>query len=120
MPLSFDTNWRHLPVLRLADPKFGVPGCIDVLLGVDMFSRLVRQGRRKDLPGSPIAINTCFGWVLSGTVRKNGRRHRAVSCVSSALASGENLNSGGTKSMTVHQFRPSKRSLCSTGSLRMY
>ena len=84
-----------------------------------MFSRLVRQGRRQGPPGSPMAIKTCFGWVLSGTVRQNGRRHRGVSCVSSVLASDENLEkSGGTKFMTMRRFRPSKRSLRSTGKLK--
>ena len=44
MSVSFDTNCRHLSGLRLANPEFGVPRYIDVLLGVDMFSRLVCQG----------------------------------------------------------------------------
>ena len=118
MPVSFDTNWRHLSGLRLADPGFGVPGYIDVLLGVDMFSRVVRQGRRQGPPGSPIAIKTCFGLVLSGTVRQSGLRHRAVSYVSSVLASDENLNSGGTKSMTVSRFGPSDRSSQSVEKLK--
>ena len=117
MPVSFDTNWRHLSGLRLADPEFGVPGFIDVLLGVDMFSRLVRQGRRQGPPGSPMAIKTCFGWILSGSVRQNGHPHRTVSCVSSALASDRNLKSDGTKFMTVRRLRPSERSLRSTGKL---
>ena len=118
MPVSFDTNWRHLSGLRLADPEFGVPGFTDVLLGMDMFSRLVRQGRRQDPHCSPMAIKTCFGWVLSWTVRQKGRRHRAVSCVSSALASDENLEKfDGTKPMTVRRLRPSERSLRSTGKL---
>ena len=69
MYVSFDTTWRHLSGLRLADPEFGVPGFIDVLLGVDMFSRSLRQGRRQGPPGSPMAIKTCFGWVSSGTIR---------------------------------------------------
>ena len=110
VPVSFDTNWRHLSGLHLADQEFGVPGFIDVLLGVDIFSRLVRQGRRQGPPGSPMPIKTCFGWVLSGTVKQKGRRHRAVSCVSSALASDENLEKlDGTKPMTVRRLRPSER-----------
>ena len=84
-PVSFNRNWRHLSGLRLADPEFGVPGNIDVLLGVDVFSRVVRQGRRRGPPGSPTALETCLSWVLSGTVKHNGRRHRGVSCISTVL-----------------------------------
>ena len=81
-----------------------------------MFSRVVRQGRRQGPPCSPMAIKTCFGWVLSGTVRQNGRRHRGVSCVSSVLASDENWEkSDGAKPMTVRRLRPLERSLRSTG-----
>ena len=112
-PVSFDTNWRHLSGLRLADPEFGVPGYIDLLLGVDMFSRVVRQGRRQGPPGSPMAIKTCFGWVLSGTVRQNSRG--PASSVSSMLASDK--KSAGTRSMTVRRVHPSERSSWSTGKL---
>ena len=68
-----------------------------------------------------MAIKTFFGWVLSGTVRQNGRRHRAASCVSSVLASNENLeNSGGIKSMTVSRFRPLDHLSRERENLRVY
>ena len=44
-PVSLRRNWRHLLGLPLADPEFGVPGSIDVLLGAEVFSRVVRLGR---------------------------------------------------------------------------
>ena len=119
MPVSFDKNWRHLSGLHLADPEFGVNGYIDVLLFVDMLSRLVRQGWQKGPPGSSMAINTCFGWVLSRTVRQNGRRCRGVSFVSFVLESDESLDkSDGPKSMTIRQLHPLERTLWSTGKLK--
>ena len=39
-------NWKHLAKLNLADPDFGIPGYINVLLGIDVFNKVVRQGRR--------------------------------------------------------------------------
>ena len=63
MPVPFDRDWKHLSGLRLADPEFGTPGHVDILLGVDVFNRVVRQGRRQGPPGSPMAMNTKFGWV---------------------------------------------------------
>ena len=103
--VSFNRNWRHLSGLRLADPEFGVPGNIEVLLGVDMFRQVVRQGRRQGPPGSSMPIKTCFSWVLSRTIRHNGCQRREVSCISSVLASDEKLRKfSETGNMTLHWF----------------
>lgn len=50
----------------LADPGFGRPGAIDILLGVDVFLQVLLQGRRFGPPGSPVALETKLGWVLAG------------------------------------------------------
>ena len=65
-PIPFKPEWTHLSDLTLADPDFGVPGRIDLLLGIDVFTRIIRQGRRTGVPGSPSAFETMFGWVLAG------------------------------------------------------
>ena len=70
---------------------FGVPGSIDVFLEGNMFSQVVRQGWRQGPPGSPMTLETCLVWVLSGTIIHNSRRYREVSCVSTVLESGEML-----------------------------
>ena len=64
--IPFKAEWDHLADLTLADPDFGRPGKIDLLLGVEVFSQVVRQGRRSGIPGSPSAFETDFGWVLAG------------------------------------------------------
>ena len=65
-PVPFKIEWSHLADLVLADPDFGRPGKIDLLLGVEVFSEVVRQGRRSGRPGSPSAFETDFGMVLAG------------------------------------------------------
>ena len=65
-PVRFDSSWKHLTNLVLADPNFGQPGKIDLLLGADLFADVLRQGRRSGPAGSPVAFETEFGWVLSG------------------------------------------------------
>ena len=65
-PTPFKPEWTHLSDLTLADPDFGVPGRIDLLLGIDVFTQVIRQGRRTGVPGSPSAFETMFGWVLAG------------------------------------------------------
>ncbi len=53
--------------LQLADPEFGKPGRVDILLGIETFVEVVHQGRRKGSHDSPTAIETEFGWVLAGS-----------------------------------------------------
>ena len=67
-PVPSDSKWKHLTSLSLADPTFGKPGRIDILLGIDVFADVLRQGRRTGPAGSPVAFATEFGWVLSGQV----------------------------------------------------
>ena len=53
--------------INLTDPGFGSPGKIDILLGIDVFVDVILHGRRSGLPGTPIAFETCFRWVLAGS-----------------------------------------------------
>nr|XP_046476830.1 uncharacterized protein LOC124216393 [Neodiprion pinetum] len=61
-------DWPHLRGLNLADPSFAHPSQIDVILGADIYSNIIGQGVRRGAPGTPIAQETQFGWVLSGCV----------------------------------------------------
>ena len=63
---AFDPRWKHLRGLNLADPDLGVPGRVDVLIGADVYCRTVLLGQWFSPSGSPMAIKTRFGWVLSG------------------------------------------------------
>ena len=65
-PVQFDLSWTHLSGLPLADPTFGEPQRIDLLLGVDVFVDVLRHGRRTGPAGAPVAIETEFGWVVCG------------------------------------------------------
>lgn len=89
-PVSLDGKWQHLWGLQLADPEFGSPGSVDILLGADIFSDVLLHGRRSGSPGSPVAIETSFGWVLAGAVDCNTPRSQVVSHLTSVL-SGDDL-----------------------------
>ena len=65
-PVLFRADWSYLVDLALADSDFGRPGKIDLLLGMEIFPVVVRQGRRSGMPGSPSAFEIDFGWVLAG------------------------------------------------------
>lgn len=58
-------NWPQLRDVKLADPTFGVPGRIDILLGADVFGKIIDSGLLKG-PGEVVAQHTHLGWILSG------------------------------------------------------
>ena len=43
-PIRLDQKWSHLAHIQLADPRFGDPGKIDLLLGVEVFVAVLRHG----------------------------------------------------------------------------
>lgn len=65
-PVAFDLSWSHLTDVTLADPGFGQPGRIDILLGADVFVDVLRDGRRRGPANAPTAFETDLGWVLCG------------------------------------------------------
>ena len=75
-PIPLNQTWSYLAGLQLADPNFGSPGKIDLLLGVEIFADAVLHGRRWGDPGSPVALETHFGWALAGST--NSSRSQAV------------------------------------------
>ena len=74
----------------MSDAGFDTPGRIDLLLGADVFSRVVLQGRRFGPPGSPSAFETQFGWVLLGTVCPE-LHHSQITSHHSLCLSGDEL-----------------------------
>lgn len=60
-PVTAGHGWEYLSGITLADPDFGRPGS---LLGVEVFADGLLHGP----PGSPVAFEIRFGWVLAETV----------------------------------------------------
>ena len=52
-PVAFNHHWKHLSGLSLADPDFGKPGSVDILLGGDIYARTMLYGRRIGPSRSP-------------------------------------------------------------------
>ena len=46
IPVSPVTKWKHLSGLELADPNYGTPAQVDILLGGKVFSIAVLRGWR--------------------------------------------------------------------------
>ena len=53
---------------RISRSRLGIPGAIDLVLGMKVFGQVVLSGWPFGCRGSPMARKTHFGWVLSGTI----------------------------------------------------
>lgn len=91
IPENIANKYRNL---AMADPLFAVPEEIDVLLGADLFARML-DGKRVSVGDSfPVAFSSVFGWILIGPVpNENGPQaaHIATLGSISLLSSVENL-----------------------------
>ena len=52
--------------LRLADLNLFDSRPIDILLGADLYPKILLGGRHQNILGSLLAQNTVFGWILTG------------------------------------------------------
>lgn len=74
-------DWPELEKLPLADPQYGQPNRIDLILGVDILSEILLEGLKKHPAATgPIAQNTQLGWILSGRVQSkaNSTNRRVI------------------------------------------
>lgn len=62
LPSSYKTNFNNV---MLADAKFYRSSPVDIILGVDIYSRVICEGILSR-PGLPTAQNTIFGWAIYG------------------------------------------------------
>lgn len=59
---------EHIQNLTLADPTWNKPGSIDMLLGADIYSSIIRSGIVSAQGTQLVAINTIFGFMLLGPI----------------------------------------------------
>ncbi|XP_046145807.1 uncharacterized protein LOC123989173 [Osmia bicornis bicornis] len=72
-------SWPHLQGVTLADPEYGVPSRIDLILGADICGVLLQDESRVGPVGTPTARRTPFGWVLMGPLSDTkGQGSKAV------------------------------------------
>ena len=90
-PVPFDPKWTHLSDLQFADPEFGIPGRVEILLGVNVFTDGLLQGHRKGLLGSPAAMETLFGWVLCGNTEPTTYTTTSFTVCHASVNTGDNL-----------------------------
>ncbi|XP_050746081.1 uncharacterized protein LOC108027240 [Drosophila biarmipes] len=101
------TIWTKIRSLPLADPTFGSPGKIDVILGADQLWNLYTGHRREFGIEYPIALHTNFGWVITGSYT-DGNKASTHAQVHHAY---EDLDSLVRSFMDMEQVHPSKTTI---------
>lgn len=61
-------EWIKSAKISLADPQYQTPNKIDILLGAEIYSQILKEGVLKDPNGLMVAQATTFGWIISGLV----------------------------------------------------
>ncbi|KAJ8940123.1 hypothetical protein NQ318_009837 [Aromia moschata] len=77
--ISFDSNCLNLPPdVNLADPAFNESSKIDMLLGAQLFWRLIRMGQISLGKHNPILQNTALGWKKKATTLPLSQEEQSV------------------------------------------
>lgn len=63
---NIENELPHLKNLNLADPNFYESGTMDLLLGVQEYTKILQQGLFKGPSGTICAQNTSLGWIVMG------------------------------------------------------
>ena len=71
-------KWKHLAGLDLADPDFGTPARVDVLLGADYYGEVLLRGRRWGPRGTPYAKKNVFRVGFSRAILNGGSPTKGV------------------------------------------
>ncbi|XP_046966958.1 uncharacterized protein LOC124534969 [Vanessa cardui] len=64
-------EWLQQKKLLQADPEYHTPNRIDILLGAEVYTKILRAGIKRGPLGTPLAQATCLGWILSGVIESN-------------------------------------------------
>lgn len=79
--VNIDVNSFQIPCnLKLADPTFHVPGPIDLIIGSEIFWKLLCIGQIQVGKSKPTFQKTKLGWIVSGNVSPIITANKAAYC----------------------------------------
>lgn len=61
-------KFEYFRNLKMADPKFNKSAPVDIIIGAEVYNQFVLSDKIFHPSGSPVAIDTIFGWVIMGSV----------------------------------------------------
>lgn len=89
--MEIDYKRLNIPTnIKLADDTFHLPGSIDLLIGAELFWKLLCVGQIRLLRNQPILQKSHFGWLVSGSISNDTRFQQYVHCNISTTTAIEN------------------------------
>ncbi|KAJ8914829.1 hypothetical protein NQ315_014841 [Exocentrus adspersus] len=73
-------DFKIPPNIKLADPTFDTPRKIDLLIGSEVFWRLICVGQICSGPNDPIFQKTRFGWIVAGPINNLMSKNNKTYC----------------------------------------
>ncbi|XP_055622839.1 uncharacterized protein LOC129773754 [Toxorhynchites rutilus septentrionalis] len=71
-------NWELPPGLQLADPSFHEPSQVDLLIGMDWFYDIMKQGCLKLKDDLPSLYDSQLGWLVGGKLLESSSSNLAI------------------------------------------
>ena len=87
-------DWAQVNDIQLADPRYHQPDKVDMLLGAEVYSQVLKNGLKKasvNSMGSTVAQCTSLGWILSGTVASAAQNTSNIAVMHAQLGDDEIL-----------------------------
>lgn len=74
---SCNVNISHFKIpnkIKLADPSFNIPGNIDLLIGADLFWKIIMPTKQFSKINQPTLQKTVFGWIIGGPFNDDSQK----------------------------------------------
>ncbi|XP_055615031.1 uncharacterized protein LOC129761338 [Toxorhynchites rutilus septentrionalis] len=108
-------NWELPQGLQLADPSFHEPSEVDMLIGMDWFYDIMKQGCLKLSDDLPSLHNSQLGWLVGGKLRENSSSYLVMHSCAVSVDPVEKLNQKFREVKSVSpEIVPSSEEQCET------
>lgn len=78
---DFDKSFIYTDQLVMADPEFNKSDKIDMILGADVYSKIIMNGIMKPMDKSFVIQETELGWIISGPINKQRKEFNEALCM---------------------------------------
>jgi len=95
-------NWKIPKYITFADPQFGKPGKVDILLGAEHYCNIMQAECMSLRNGLPKLQNTKLGWIVAGKISERA----PTSSVCAVLTEGEKVDEQLAKFWELDNFQP--------------
>ncbi|XP_049306025.1 uncharacterized protein LOC125776629 isoform X1 [Bactrocera dorsalis] len=99
---------KRLPNIPLADNNFHTSQKVDLLIGADLYPKIILNGVKLKISGSLVAQRTVFGWIITGSVpseetKVTGKDHKQNSTIIQQQTQNHFCRENNSNSISIQQ-----------------